>query len=160
MYIKCIVVNVNIRSVASARLYSLPLLIGCFAIVSTSLLLKLSLAGYSSSSYLRMMLFVYVSTDSMCLEPQERKNYIEAKVQEVFEANHFLTEWGLEIDTKMTEWDAGMSLFVCFMNCGISIERFPFLSLSLFRILSFIEMLRPPVLEYKNKFSGMAIVSR
>ena len=43
----------------------------------------------------------------MCMDPIDRKRYVEEKVHEVFTANEVLTEFGLGIDMNMSQWDAG-----------------------------------------------------
>lgn len=44
--------------------------------------------------------------DSMCMEPEIRKGYIQEKVNELFSNNEILREFGLEVDNNMVRWNA------------------------------------------------------
>lgn len=53
------------------------------------------------------MLPSFLVTDSMCMDPTDRKRYILDKVKEVYGNNGILADFGLSIDCDMVSWDAG-----------------------------------------------------
>lgn len=51
----------------------------------------------------------FLLLDSMCMDPSDRKQYLQEKVDEIFSQNEILQEFGLDMDTSMARWHAGNS---------------------------------------------------